>query len=103
MPLSKAKLFDEYYQSIALTGRALAHPARVQIICLLDEFMYCSNIDLTVRLGLSKTTVNNHIKKLEEAGIVEVAYTEHCMRIELNASALVATQSFLYPLAKRST
>jgi len=46
MPVSKTNLFSKNEISIASKGRALAHPARIRIIRLINEHGYVKNCDL---------------------------------------------------------
>ena len=72
MPASKSKLFTIQEQQMALLGRALAHPARVRILSVLNQNGFTTNRDLIPVLRLSKTTIQNHVKKLEEADLLRL-------------------------------
>jgi len=74
MPASKTKQFTIHEQGIALLGRALSHPARVRILSILNQKQFARNVDLTSDLRLSKTTIQNHVKKLDEAGLVRIDF-----------------------------
>jgi DNA-binding transcriptional ArsR family regulator len=74
MPASKTKHFTIDEQEIALLGRALAHPARVRILTILSQTGLTRNIDLIPLLKLSKTTIQNHIKKLQDADLILIKY-----------------------------
>lgn len=58
---------------IALRLKALADPARVQIISMLmarADTGLCT-CDLAPAVGLSEATVSHHLKQLRDAGLVE--------------------------------
>lgn len=88
MGASKTYQFSEKELNMAKFGRALAHPARVRIIHLLQQHACCRNIDLTTDLNLGKSSVHDHVKKLLEAGIVSVEFYPNCYLIRLNSNVL---------------
>jgi DNA-binding transcriptional ArsR family regulator len=83
MVVSKTKLFDEALQEKANLFKALAHPARLQILQFLSETKTCISGDISEELPLSRTTVNQHLKELKEAGLirghVEGVKTNYCL------------------------
>jgi len=83
MVVSKTKLFDEALQEKANLFKALAHPARLQILQFLAETKTCISGDISEELPLSRTTVNQHLKELKEAGLirghVEGVKTNYCL------------------------
>lgn len=86
MVVSKTELFDEALQIRASLFKALAHPARLQILQFLAESKTCISGDISEELPLSRTTVNQHLKELKEAGLikghVEGAKTNYCLDYE---------------------
>ena len=71
MVVSKTELFDEALQEKANLFKALAHPARLQILNFLAETRNCISGDISDELPLSRTTVNQHLKELKEAGLIK--------------------------------
>lgn len=57
-------------ERIAEVARALAHPARVQIVRLLLERDRCIGGDIVDEIGLAQSTVSEHLRILKEAGVV---------------------------------
>jgi len=57
---------------LALLLKAVADPARLQILALLRSLPDCEACvcDLTEPLGLSQPTVSHHLKVLAKAGLV---------------------------------
>lgn len=94
MPVNKHHLFSENHQSLAKVGRALAHPARIRIIELLSTHDFCRNVDLIELLDLSKTSVHNHLRKMEEAGLISVNYIPNAMKITLKPKATNRIEQF---------
>ena len=71
MVVSKTELFDEVLQVRASLFKALAHPARLQILQFLAETKTCISGDISEELPLSRTTVNQHLKELKDAGLIQ--------------------------------
>lgn len=70
MVVSKTELFDEVFQERAILFKALAHPARLQILQFLAETKTCISGDISEELPLSRTTVNQHLKELKDVGLI---------------------------------
>ncbi len=70
MVASKTELFDEALQEKANLFKALAHPARLQILQFLAETKTCISGDISDELPLSRTTVNQHLKELKDTGLI---------------------------------
>ena len=87
MGASKTYQFSEKELNMAKFGRALAHPARVRIIRILQQHSCCRNTDLTADLNLVKSSVHDHVKKLLEAGLVSIEFYPNCYLIRLNQHA----------------
>ena len=83
MVVSKTELFNEALQIKASLFKALAHPARLQILQFLAETKTCISGDISEELPLSRTTVNQHLKELKDAGLirghVEGVKTNYCL------------------------
>jgi DNA-binding transcriptional ArsR family regulator len=70
MVASKKELFDESLQQQANLFKLLGHPARLQIIRFLAETKTCYCGDISEEIPLGRTTVNQHLKELKNAGII---------------------------------
>ncbi|MHB8136554.1 MAG: ArsR/SmtB family transcription factor [Anaerolineaceae bacterium] len=83
MVVSKTELFDEALQIRASLFKALAHPARLQILQFLAESKTCISGDISEELPLSRTTVHQHLKELKDAGLIrghmEGVKTNYCL------------------------
>ncbi len=90
MTTGKVNLFDTDLQRKAILFKALAHPARLAILQYLAEIQTCITGDIADELPLSRTTVNQHLKELRDAGLikgtVDGVKTNYC----LNAKAIEA-------------
>ncbi|MEL7588050.1 MAG: metalloregulator ArsR/SmtB family transcription factor [Prolixibacteraceae bacterium] len=83
MVTAKKDLFEPELQEVADLFRVLSHPARLQILLFLAETKICISGDISEELPLSRTTVNQHLKELKEAGLirgqVEGARVNYCL------------------------
>ena len=57
-------------EELAALAKALAHPARVQIVMLLAAADQCICGDIVETMPLAQSTVSQHLKVLKEAGLV---------------------------------
>jgi len=71
MVVSKTELFGEALQEQASLFKALGHPARLQILQFLAKSKNCISSDISDELPLSRTTVNQHLTELKEAGLIK--------------------------------
>jgi len=83
MVQSKIDLFDKDLAQRAELFKALAHPARLQILKFLSQTSNCITGDISDELPLGRTTVNQHLKELRNAGLIqghiEGAKTKYCI------------------------
>jgi ArsR family transcriptional regulator, arsenate/arsenite/antimonite-responsive transcriptional repressor len=71
MATAKTDLFDPRLNSAAVLFKALAHPARLAILKYLAETKVCITGDISDELPLSRTTVNQHLTELKNAGLIQ--------------------------------
>jgi len=71
MAYAKTELFDKKLNSTAVLFKAMAHPARLAILQYLAETKICITGDISGELPLSRTTVNQHLKELKNAGLIQ--------------------------------
>lgn len=84
MGASKTLQYSEEELNIALIARAIAHPARVRIIKILQTEELCRSVDLVKILNLVPSTVKEHIYKLKEAKLIYLDFTPNCYLIKMN-------------------
>ena len=56
---------------LAQLAKALAHPARLRILRVLDQQQACVTGDVVHELGLAQSTVSEHLRILRAAGLIE--------------------------------
>jgi ArsR family transcriptional regulator, arsenate/arsenite/antimonite-responsive transcriptional repressor len=71
MVTAKTTLFEQDLRVMAAMCKALSHPARLQILRFLAETKTCISGDISDELPLSRTTVNQHLYELKEAGLIQ--------------------------------
>ncbi|GET34651.1 transcriptional regulator [Prolixibacter bellariivorans] len=86
MVQSKTELFEQELIEKAALFKALAHPARLQILQFLAATQSCITGDISDELPLGRTTVNQHLKELKAAGLVtghiEGVKTKYCLDMD---------------------
>lgn len=99
MVTSKVELFDEILQEKANLFKALSHPARLQILQFLVQTKTCISGDISEELPLSRTTVNQHLTELKEAGLIkghiEGVKMKYCLDGEKVKEMKILLTSFL--------
>lgn len=76
-------------EQLAAIAKALAHPARIQIIQLLLARQSCIGCEITDEVGLAQSTVSEHLRILKAAGIVTGALERPRVCYSLNATSLM--------------
>jgi DNA-binding transcriptional ArsR family regulator len=71
MVQSKTELFEKELTEKAELFKALAHPARLQILRFLSQTNNCITGDISDDLPLGRTTVNQHLKELKNVGLIQ--------------------------------
>jgi predicted transcriptional regulator len=102
MPASKIENFSVENIESAQIGRAFAHPTRVHIFNILNENSHTRNKDLTKILKLTKSTIHSHLKKLEEAGMIQISYHQKSYLISKNSNANKILEKFNQKLTKEA-
>jgi len=67
---NKSDQFPAQLKHLSGLAKALAHPARLQILRLLAECNTCITGDLVDRLPLAQATVSQHLIELKKAGFI---------------------------------
>jgi len=80
MVYAKTDLFTAELQEYAGYFKALAHPARIQILQYLAKTKTCITGDISEELPLSRTTVNQHLAELKKVGLI----TGHVTGVKTN-------------------
>lgn len=86
-------------ENLAVVAKALAHPARLKVVRLLERRKGCIGCDIVDQVGLAQSTTSEHLRILKDAGIItgEVEGPRVCY--SLNPAALSPLKFFLDQLA----
>jgi ArsR family transcriptional regulator len=96
VPLDTPEMNDTAAAATAALFRALADPARVQIVNLLATAGASACVcQLVAPLGLAQPTVSHHLKKLLVAGLVSREQRGTWAYYSLNREALARVRSLL--------
>ncbi len=71
MPTAKTELFEIDLQESALLLKAVGHPAQLAILNCLSETNSCLIGVSSQEIPLGRTTVNQHLKELKNAGLMQ--------------------------------
>jgi len=69
--------------------RALAHPARIEILRVLTTEGDAQCVDLTRHVSLAQSTVSEHLRMLKDAGLISQCGTSPRAGYCVNRGALV--------------
>lgn len=67
---AKSHLFPREDQLLSSFARALAHPARIKILKLLNDYNGCIVSEIVNHLPLAQSTVSQHLNELKKAGLI---------------------------------
>ncbi|MCB0355148.1 MAG: winged helix-turn-helix transcriptional regulator [Bdellovibrionales bacterium] len=70
MATSKSHEFDSKTVTLARYAKALSHPARIAILETLAERASCICGEIVEVLPLAQSTVSQHLKELQSAGLI---------------------------------
>ncbi|MFZ5554818.1 MAG: ArsR/SmtB family transcription factor [Bacteroidota bacterium] len=70
MALNKKDEFSKKSAELADFAKALSHPARIEILKLLSKRNSCICGEIVDELPLSQSTVSQHLKELQSAGLI---------------------------------
>ncbi|MFN4153813.1 MAG: ArsR/SmtB family transcription factor [Paracoccaceae bacterium] len=85
-------------QKLADLARALAHPARLQILRLLLATPGCIGGEIVGAVGLAQSTVSEHLRILKSAGVISGEISGPRICYALNPDALTLLSDFIASL-----
>lgn len=91
MARSKGFIFPPTTQSAAAFGKAFGHEARVEMLERLSSGRALSYEDLIAGIALQRSTLGDHVKQLERAGLIKpVLLLNNLGGYQLNRQQLVS-------------
>lgn len=82
-------------ERIARLAKALAHPARVQVVETLLRRRTCIGCDIVEEIGLAASTTSEHLRILKAAGIITGEIERPRVCYSLNPEAVAPLRAFL--------
>ena len=80
--------------------KALAHPVRLQILQSLGDPDNCCCNDICASIPLAQSTISQHLKILNKAGIIDYQPVGNCSHYSLNPAVLTQTIDALSKLGE---
>ena len=71
MGTSKTEKFTDEQNEIASVAKAISHPARIAILQHLVKVNSCICGDIVEEIGLSQSTISQHLKELKKIGVIK--------------------------------
>ena len=106
MAYSKRDLFSDKLNDTAVLFKALGHPARLAILNYLAETKTCITGDISDELPLSRTTINQHLKELKKAGLIQGKVngvrTNYCLNPKVISKLKKRTDKILCELSSNN-
>ena len=95
-------MMTQIEETVAALAKALAHPARIRILRLLQATPGCIGGTIVDAVGLAQSTVSEHLRILKAAGVIhgEIDGPRICYALHPNAVAPLA--AFLTGLSAQS-
>ena len=102
MPVIKEQNLTSEEDQLVQIAKALSHPARISILKLMLDKNTCFCGELTEEIGLSQSTISQHIKALKEAGLIygkdEGSRTCYCIEVANWEKAQLLFQNYFNSL-----
>ena len=74
MGASKIDIYSKEINDIAAIAKVFAHPARVAILQYISRQDACICNDLVDEIGLAQPTISQHLKVINDAGLLKGSY-----------------------------
>ncbi|GAB1858185.1 metalloregulator ArsR/SmtB family transcription factor [Flavobacteriaceae bacterium MHTCC 0001] len=86
MGASKLHIYDEEINKMAQIAKVFAHPARIAILQYISKQNSCICNDIVEEIGLSQPTISQHLKVINEAGLLKGNFEGksicYCLNVE---------------------
>jgi len=86
-------------EAVAALAKALAHPARIRILRLLQATPGCIGGTIVDAVGLAQSTVSEHLRILKSAGVISGEIDGPRICYALNPDAVAPLSAFLTGLS----
>ncbi|RKE98631.1 ArsR/SmtB family transcription factor [Ichthyenterobacterium magnum] len=85
MGASKLNIYNKGTTDLAIIAKVFSHPARVAILQYISKQDSCICNDIVDEIGLSQSTISQHLKVINDAGLLKGTYKgkSHCYCINI--------------------
>ena len=86
MGASKLDIYNTHVNDLAVMAKVFAHPARISILQYISKQDSCICNDIVDEIGLSQPTISQHLKVINEAGLLKGTFEGkslcYCLNVE---------------------
>lgn len=86
MGASKLHIYSKEINKMAFIAKVFAHPARISILQYISKQESCICNDIVDEIGLSQPTISQHLKVINQAGLLKGNFEGksvcYCLNIE---------------------
>ena len=93
MGASKIDIYSNDINQIAVVAKVFSHPARVAILQYISKQEACICNDIVEEIGLAQATISQHLKVINEAGLLKGTFEGKSLCYCLNFERLQELQS----------
>ncbi|MBT8267390.1 MAG: metalloregulator ArsR/SmtB family transcription factor [Bacteroidia bacterium] len=95
MGASKVDIYSDQINAIAAIAKVFAHPARVAILKYISSQESCICNDIVDKIGLAQPTISQHLKVINEAGLLNGSFEGKSICYCLNVDRFQEIQEHL--------
>lgn len=86
MGASKLDIYSDSINKMAIIAKVFAHPARIAILQYISKQESCICNDIVDEIGLSQPTISQHLKVINDAGLLKGNFEGksicYCLNVE---------------------
>jgi len=102
MGVTKRFMYSDSVNDIANYAKVFAHPARLTILKYISEHDGCICNDLVHEVGLSQTTISQHLTVISNVGLIQSKFKNRNTYYYLNLERFNNAQLFLNAFLKQT-
>jgi len=95
MGASKLHIYNKDINKMAEIAKVIAHPARISILQYISKQESCICNDIVEEIGLSQPTISQHLKVINEAGLLKGTFEGKSICYCLNVKRFTEFQNML--------
>ncbi|WP_345190430.1 metalloregulator ArsR/SmtB family transcription factor [Algibacter agarivorans] len=103
MGASKLNIYSESINKMAIIAKVFAHPARISILQFISKQKSCICNDIVDEIGLSQPTISQHLKVINDAGLLKGNFEGKSICYCLNLERFQEFQSLFNSFFNKTT